>query len=162
MAPIIAAKFFPSFDYPLDCYRSFRKKRILGNHKTIRGLLAGTGTAEAIFLLQQATMFAWPALSAYALYDIQTAPWYLGFLFGIGAIGGDALKSFFKRQLSINPGKPWYICDQTDWIIGTLVVVRPYLALSAVETLAVVFCAACLHIVFKIIGKFTGFQSVYV
>src|ERR1039457_3892121 len=42
-APIIAAKFpgLKNWTFPLDGYATFRGKRLLGDHKTVRGLVSG-------------------------------------------------------------------------------------------------------------------------
>jgi CDP-2,3-bis-(O-geranylgeranyl)-sn-glycerol synthase len=36
----------------------------------------------------------------------------------MGTLGGDALKSFFKRQLDIPPGESWIPFDQVDYVLG--------------------------------------------
>ncbi len=45
----------------------------------------------------------------------------VGFLFGLGAIGGDLIKSFFKRIISIKPGESWTPFDQIDYILGMII-----------------------------------------
>ena len=49
----------------------------------------------------------------------------VGPLFAIGALGGDALKSFFKRQVGIRPGGTWFPFDQIDYIIGGAIASQP-------------------------------------
>ncbi len=44
----------------------------------------------------------------------------LGFLFAVGALGFDAIKSFFKRQIGVKPGGVWFPFDQIDYIVGGL------------------------------------------
>jgi CDP-2,3-bis-(O-geranylgeranyl)-sn-glycerol synthase len=51
-------------------------------------------------------------------------------LFAIGALGGDALKSFFKRQFGIAPGGTWFPFDQIDYIIGGSLAVLPFIHLT--------------------------------
>ena len=38
----------------------------------------------------------------------------------VAALGGDLIKSLFKRQVDIQPGQPWFPFDQCDWLIGVL------------------------------------------
>jgi CDP-2,3-bis-(O-geranylgeranyl)-sn-glycerol synthase len=96
---------------PLDGGRSCRDgKRILGDHKTIYGTLAGVA-AGALFAVAQGNALQ-------------------GTLFAIGAISGDLLFAFIKRRLGLEPGKPLPLWDQVGFIIlaiilGSLVLPRP-------------------------------------
>jgi CDP-2,3-bis-(O-geranylgeranyl)-sn-glycerol synthase len=107
MTPIFAAHFKPlkKFTYPLDCNQNFRHKRIFGDHKTWRGLITGilTGTLTSLF-------FGLPAT--------------YGLLVSFGALAGDAVKSFFKRQMGVPSGKSWFPFDQVDFIFGGLLFSR--------------------------------------
>src|SRR5205085_1370376 len=80
-----------------------------------------------------------PALE---LLDYQRHPVLPGFLMGIGAIGGDAAKSFFKRQLGIAPGASWIVLDQLDFFLGASLLV------AAVTPLPPLAWAAALPVVF--------------
>jgi CDP-2,3-bis-(O-geranylgeranyl)-sn-glycerol synthase len=42
---------------------------------------------------------------------------------GLGAHLGDLSESFFKRRIGITPGKPLIFFDQTDWVIGSFLVI---------------------------------------
>ena len=46
---------------------------------------------------------------------------FVGFLFSYGAIGGDLIKSFFKRKAGIGPGKSWTPWDQIDYVLGIII-----------------------------------------
>ena len=46
----------------------------------------------------------------------------LGLGCGVGALGGDSIKSLIKRQLGIAPGRSWIPADQLDFVVGGLVV----------------------------------------
>jgi CDP-2,3-bis-(O-geranylgeranyl)-sn-glycerol synthase len=132
VTPIIAARLplLKHFDQPIDGGRSWRGVRLLGDHKTWRGLLSGTAMAVVTLWLQTVLVAhnGW-------LADITAPVGYnalpvivLGILFGLGALGGDALESFFKRQIRIKPGHGWFPFDQIDYIVGgavaSLLVVR--------------------------------------
>ena len=53
MLAAISAYIFPNWNYPLDCRKKFRNKRIFGSHKTVRGFVVGTLAAGLFFLLQK-------------------------------------------------------------------------------------------------------------
>ena len=123
-APVFANK-IPRSDWlavPLDFGKSLRGRRIFGAHKTLRGLLSGVVVAELAILLQR-TLYIHSNLfrdiSLYVNYQ-NINIWLLGFLFGFGALGFDAIKSFFKRQIGVKPGSTWFPFDQIDYIIGGL------------------------------------------
>lgn len=93
------------FDAPIDGGRSFRGRRILGDHKTVRGFLAIVPAAGAAF----------GALGALRDAGVEwLAPGLWGFaplaLFGLGAwaglcfMAGELPNSFFKRRYGIAPG----------------------------------------------------------
>ena len=54
----------------------------------------------------------------------------LGLALGIGALGGDALKSLVKRARGIAPGKSWVPFDQLDFAVGALALVWPWAMLG--------------------------------
>jgi CDP-2,3-bis-(O-geranylgeranyl)-sn-glycerol synthase len=79
----------------------------------------------------------------------------IGMTSGAGALGGDALKSFFKRRRGIAPGRPWIPADQLDFVVGALVGLAFVVPLSWSEVVLVVvftFIADVLvnHISFRI------------
>lgn len=135
MVPPIAAKVWPKWETPVDGGKMLWGRRVLGDHKTIRGLVTGVVTAEIIFLLLR------PAL-----------PWYLGLVLGVGALGGDMLKSFFKRQLGVASGLSWFPWDQIDWIVGTLVVAKLWGLLGTGEVVILIIAGIGLHLLFKVLG----------
>lgn len=130
MAPIIASKipWLAGFKTPIDGGRTFRGRRILGANKTWRGLIAGIVVGTLTFWIQQLIVGqgTWlndfPGGTAYA--DLPTL--LFGFLFGVGTLGGDAVKSFIKRQLDVVPGKPWPFFDQIGEILGAVLITIPF------------------------------------
>lgn len=150
IAPPIATKLFPKLSYPVDAYKTFRGKRIFGESKTIRGLIAGVLLGELTFLLQQA-LFAHTQVVSILSYN--HLPWFFGFLFGIGALGGDLIKSFFKRQCNIPPSKTWIPFDQIDWILGTLILLLIFIPIP----LQIIVLGIAIGIIAHIIVKFVGY-----
>lgn len=56
---------------------------------------------------------------------IQKRGYVVGFWLGAGALGGDLIKSFFKRKAGIKEGR--YIpFDTIDWIVGAFLVAFIY------------------------------------
>lgn len=156
MAPVFAAKisWLRPYSMPLDAGRKLGGYRILGKNKTWRGLLAGIIVATIIFGLQQVIMLQSPEFLKF-LHPLQYAslPTLLvGPLFGLGALLGDALKSFFKRRIHIPPGKSWFPFDQIDYIVGSMVAISPFIRLSLLEYLVALVLWLGLHLVSVYVG----------
>lgn len=131
-APVLAARLpgLNDWNTPLDLGKTFRGRRIFGANKTWRGLLAGLLVASLAVAVQHwlAVNASFPNFfSGNVNYFLSNILW-LGPLLGLGAIGGDALESFAKRQVGVKPGQSWFPFDQIDYILGglllSLVIVR--------------------------------------
>lgn len=123
MAPVFAMKLLPRWNARIDGGRNGRDGRpLLGPGKTWRGLVAGC-VFGAAFALLQATLLRWDPdwQSDFAFAEAGAAgPLVLGFAFGLGAVAGDAVKSFFKRRTGRTGGAPWVPFDQLDFVVGGL------------------------------------------
>ena len=113
MAPVLFRK-LPFLVYPLDFGKTLNGKRIFGTNKTWRGLVVGTLAGTLVFYLQ--TLYP----VSFEIFSYSATTIWLGFYLSLGALIGDAIKSFFKRQSGIAPGKPWYVVDQIDFPLGAL------------------------------------------
>jgi len=122
MSPVLIRRLFPAWRAPIDGGRTLRGTRILGDHKTWRGLVAGIVTGMLVFHLQQRAHAAglWHELAP--IEYAQTSV-LLGFLMGLGTGVGDAIKSFFKRRVGIAPGASWLVFDQLDFMAGSYLLV---------------------------------------
>jgi CDP-2,3-bis-(O-geranylgeranyl)-sn-glycerol synthase len=142
LSPLLARELVRGFDVPLDGRVTFRGKRLLGSHKTWRGLIAcvvaGIVTYEVQRLLYEAGLLRDLAQVDYSHHVVLP-----GFLMGLGAGVGDAVKSFFKRRAGIAPGRTWLFFDQLDSFFGALV----FVSLVVVPPLGVV--AVVVPIVFS-------------
>jgi CDP-2,3-bis-(O-geranylgeranyl)-sn-glycerol synthase len=149
MSPVLIGNAFPALATPIDGGRTFRGRRIFGDHKTWRGLLAGVVAGALVFLGQRVL---WDAgfLQDLALIDYGRWTVVPGLLMGLGALVGDAVKSFFKRQVGIAPGASWLVFDQLDFFAGAYLFVAPIEAAPLLPTLA------CLPIVFAGTIAFTA------
>jgi CDP-2,3-bis-(O-geranylgeranyl)-sn-glycerol synthase len=163
VTPIIVAKIpgLSKLQAPIDGGRYFRGKRILGSHKTWRGLITGIIMATITLWLQQVAVhhFGW-ARTLTSSVDYRTLPTFvLGPLFGIGALGGDAIESFFKRQINIQPGHGWFPFDQTDYIIGGAVASAPFVHLRFLQYVLLLFIWLIVHVIASAIGYLFGLKE---
>lgn len=123
MAPAYLANMTPPFVRFWHGWNRPICERWLGSHKTVVGAASGIFVAMATASVQRA--IAWDGSL------IPNARWPLvGLLLGIGAIGGDAIKSFAKRRVGIVPGQRWIPFDQLDFVVGALALVAAWAALS--------------------------------
>lgn len=155
----LSRQILPRWNYPLDFNKQFRGKRIFGSHKTWRGLIFGVGAA-CLFLFWQKYLFnTWSTLHGLDLIDYDKISWLAGVSMGLGALLGDAAKSFFKRQQNIQPGRPWFPFDQLDWVIGGVLLSWPFLNVSFFIVVAAIILGLFFHLLFKVIGYFLGFDK---
>lgn len=163
VVPIFAAKipFLSKYDAPLDGGHTFRGKRIFGSHKTWRGLIAGIIFGTLTLWLQQYLFDNVTVIHDLTdQVDYQHLPTLLmGPLFAIGALGGDAIESFFKRQRAIAPGKGWFPFDQTDYIIGGAIATMPFVSLSILQYGWLLVLWLLVHVISTVIGYFAGLKD---
>ena len=91
---------------PLDMGLKVRGKRLFGDNKTIKGTLSGL-------------------IAGFLIGVAQLEP-LRGALLTVGAVPGDLLGSFTKRQLGLKPGDPAPLLDQLDFILGALLFASVY------------------------------------
>lgn len=155
MAPIAAAdvRLLPALAKPLDGGKNWRGKRIFGDHKTIRGVLVGI-VAGGIVGYVQYLVSAIPAFEAISIapHDNAMVAVTIGLVSGAGALGGDAIKSFFKRRLNIAAGKSWALFDQIDFIIGATLTAGWFADLTATHILIALLIIGLGSYITSIIG----------
>lgn len=156
VAPVFAAKipFIRRFTTPLDGGLHFRGNRVFGANKTWRGLIVGILAAIGTVALQQTIVASNPGMERY-FADLNYAELptiLLGTLFAIGALGGDAIESFFKRLRGIKPGEAWVPFDQTDYIIGAIITTAPIVALTLPQYAWILAFWCGIHFISSYIG----------
>lgn len=123
-APVFASRIplIAHLDMPIDAHKHFRGRRIFGNNKTLRGLLAGVLIGIVTCILQGFAyrQMSWIRTMSLISYESYATCFALGLALGFGALAGDAIKSFFKRQFAVPSGKAWFPFDQIDYIVGGL------------------------------------------
>lgn len=125
MAPVLANhwRWLEAFNRPIDAGKSWRGKRLLGDNKTWRGLIAGWILAVPFVFLQFWLYYSGDTGRNFYQVDFDSLnPLLWSVALAVGALGGDIIKSFFKRQLNIKPGHNWVPFDQIDFVVGTLLV----------------------------------------
>ena len=128
MTPPLArnAKIFDFFAKPVDFGKTWRGKRIFGDHKTWRGaasaLIVGMGVALLQWWLYQ---FSWAM--ELSLLDYKSVNlWAFSLLFAGGAVAGDLGAAFVKRRMNLPPGAPFIPWDQTNYVIGSFIFLGAY------------------------------------
>lgn len=120
MSPPLS-RFLPGWNGPIS-------QRWLGAHKTVVG--AASGVLMALLTAFVQSHVGWDgAVVDYARWPV------IGVALGVGAMGGDLLKSFVKRRRGINPGARWVPADQLDFVIGALILAAPLARLTWTDVL---------------------------
>lgn len=148
-APVFANKvpLLKNLGMPVDFGKTFRGRRIFGDHKTLRGFLVGVLTGMVVGLVQFILFknFSWIAdFTGEIAYD-HLATILFGGLLGFGALAGDSIKSFFKRQFGVKSGQSWFPFDQIDYILGGLLIVTPFVSLSLRQYLIIFLVWFLIH-----------------
>lgn len=162
MVPILSAAIpgLKKWNTPIDGGRTFRGHAVLGPHKTWRGLVSGMVAATIVLWLQQFA-FAHTDWAKFAAGDVDylTLPILaLGPLFAVGALGGDAVESFFKRQRGIKSGGTWVPFDQLDYIIGSILISLLVVIASPLEYLWMIVIWFVVHLLSTYTGWLLGLK----
>lgn len=161
--PILVAKLpiLRRWNMPLDFGRTWRGKRWLGDHKTVRGLvfgiLAAGGTAWLqLWISQQGWLQNWELID-YTRPDLL----WLGGSLGVGALLGDAVKSFFKRRAGIAPGASWFPFDQLDTTLGILIALCFFYIPPLPVVMIGLLVGPALHVASNVVAYVLGIKQVW-
>jgi len=125
-SPVLSKNILDFLAKPVDMGLKFRGKPLLGTHKTWRGVIIASIVGMLIFALQK-YLYQFPFFQKWSIvdYGMLYSKYSIlpGFLLGFGAIFGDMVKSFFKRQFDVKSGERWFPFDQIDFLIGALMFV---------------------------------------
>jgi CDP-2,3-bis-(O-geranylgeranyl)-sn-glycerol synthase len=146
-------KILQKFNYPVDCYKKFHGKRILGNHKTFRGFVAAIISGILFCLLEVWLYNNVPVIRQVVSLNYSFInPLILGALLGFGALFGDTIKSLFKRLINIPPGESWFPFDQTDYILGGITFSLLYIRFSPGDYLVLFIVWFLVHPLTNFVG----------
>jgi len=119
-----------SLALPIDHGRSFRAKRLFGDNKTYRGIVAvAMGTALGFGIQTILHIGIEPRNLELLDYKI-SSDLFIGLAMGAAAMLSELPNSFIKRQLDIVPGTvvsgagglAFYFLDQVDMLVGVWLV----------------------------------------
>ena len=150
--PVLANRlpFLNRWQASMDWGRSFRGQRLLGDNKRWRGFITGTACG---------------GLTALLVYPLLSGNWSLterlliGLVLGAGALLGDAVESFAKRQAGIKPGQSWFPFDQLDYIAGGLLLVWPLVDLDWATVIMIVTLFFGLHLLVAYLAYMLGLKE---
>lgn len=132
-------------------------EKLLGSHKTWRGVIIAPLVGGIVFAIQRYAYIK--GYQQWAVIDYADFSLALGFLMGFGAIAGDVVKSYYKRKVGIPPGERWFPLDQLDFVIGGLVF-SFFVYVPPAEVAAMLFLISpLLHIVVNYIGYILGINK---
>jgi CDP-2,3-bis-(O-geranylgeranyl)-sn-glycerol synthase len=158
LLPVFAAHtpLIKKWNMPMDADKSWHGHRLLGDHKTWRGFFAGWLGGSLWAWVQT----AWYQHSSFiqsiypAGFDPNMFIW-VGIIISLGAVVGDAVGSFAKRQLDIPSGQSWFPWDQLDFILGGLLLSLLVVRLPRALYLLIPAIWLCVHLLFGLLGYIT-------
>ncbi|MBI5391560.1 CDP-archaeol synthase [Candidatus Woesearchaeota archaeon] len=163
--PVAIANMMPVFvkkvrflNIPLDFRQMLWGQRILGSHKTWRGLFFGT-FGGIIAALLQFYLYRYSFFQSLSLFDYTTIHILsFGFSMGLGVMIGDAIGSFFKRRLALAPGASFMPVDQIVGPLGAIFFIIPFYRVGFELFLACMIISFVVHLVVKYIGFLLKFE----
>jgi len=147
---------------PIDRGAKLNNEPILGDHKTWRGVIS-----EAVICTLLTPAFIW-IHNLLGLTHYETIGFYaynqingflLGFLLSIGIVFGDLAFAFIKRRLKLKPGAKFIPFDQTNYVIGSFLVLQPLLQLNLSFWLWLFVLTFLIHVLFNRIGYNLGLHN---
>lgn len=131
---------------PIDMDRKFLDgKPIFGKNKTFRGFISGL-----IF----GTLAGFIESLIFPGYQVS-----LSFFISLGALLGDLAGAFLKRRIGMAPGEMLPIIDQTDFIIGAIILALPFFEVT-LELMVVIFAVTIpLHVLTNFAAYRLGLKS---
>lgn len=164
MAPVVVARarWLRSLARPIDDGYQLAGQPILGKHKTWRGFIMGS-LVGAVAVLIQAWLYQYPAWREISYINYHSWRLLLVVMIGagVGAMVGDAVKSFVKRRIGLKSGSSWPVADQLDFVIGYFIIILPFARLPfGLIALALLF-TLILHPLTNILGYLLGMKKVW-
>jgi hypothetical protein len=152
---------------PVDRGVTLRGRRLFGDNKTFRGMLAGTlGTALAM-VLQGKVLHLLGAACALEYVDYsRLALWRLGLVLGLTRMLSELPNSFAKRQLDIPPGHlakgglaaVFYVLDHLDYLPATWIVLAGLVQVTVSRVLVSVVVVFAAHHLASAVGYWLGMR----
>jgi len=153
---------------PLDGGRCWRGRRLLGDHKTWRGLLLIVLGTALLTSLQAVLEHLFPQLRSWNLVDLERlGAFSTGLLWGLGYALAELPNSFLKRQLGIKEGKGsggfggllQTLIDQGDSALGCALIGWIALQLNASEAWLLAGVCTALHLLLNFLMGSVGLRQ---
>lgn len=160
--PIFAKNYnwLPFLELPLDFGKKYKGSRILGDHKTWRGLILGVLGGIAVAVIQREIALRSGYVEGISIINWhENNPLILGALMGFGALFGDAAKSLVKRRLNIKPGDTFLFFDQIDYIIGALLFLSLKIPINTLPIPTIVLTWMALHVLSTVFAWKIGMKE---
>lgn len=126
---------------PLDMGKNFIDgRRILGDHKTVRGFLSGLLIGTLVGALQ--------------------GRFLQGFALSLGAMLGDCFGSFLKRRMGFTEGRPAPLLDQECFLVFSLLLASPIESLSLESIVFLLIITPLLHWGSNVVAHLLGLKEV--
>ncbi len=155
MFPVLFAKLSLPLGFPVS-------EKYFGNHKTWRGFYAGYLGALFILFFQAQVQNSYAIFQFHSILNYQEINiFFYAFLFGVGAMVGDSLKSFFKRKFDKKAGEFWFPFDQLDFVAGSLVFLSPFFLPDWKVILILFIVTPVLHLLVNVLAYLIGFKKVW-
>ncbi|MEM0017285.1 MAG: CDP-2,3-bis-(O-geranylgeranyl)-sn-glycerol synthase [Candidatus Korarchaeum sp.] len=126
---------------PLDMGKNFFDgRRILGDHKTVRGFLSGLIVGSLVGVLQGRPL--------------------QGFVLSLGAMIGDCFGSFLKRRMGLAEGSSAPLLDQEGFLLFSILFASPLESLPLESIVFLVLLTPLLHWGSNFIAHLLGLKEV--
>jgi CDP-2,3-bis-(O-geranylgeranyl)-sn-glycerol synthase len=140
---------------PMDFGQKFRGKRVFGAHKSWRGLISGALIAGVFAYL----LFGILSGGSNNFFVDSIENFILGCALGFGALFGDAIESFFKRQSGIKSGESWLFFDQIDYVVGAILFSLPFARFNLDQYAIVILAFFFMHFIVSFLGYKIGLKD---
>jgi len=154
--------------HPLDRGRKFQGKRIFGDNKTYRGLVAVSLGTVIGFALQALVLHRIAWIRSLELFDYSFFKSVaLGLAVGVAAMLSELPNSFIKRRFEIAPGSAasgfkglvFYVYDQIDFLVGAWLVLALVVQVTFMRVLLSAGFIFVAHQLFTTIGYALGMRK---
>lgn len=160
IAPAYVANMMPVLSKGVPFLGKPISTKYLGKNKTYRGFLFGVvGGILTVWL--QRYLYSYSGFEAISLIDYHSVSvLFFGFLFGFGAIFGDAIESFFKRRIGIESGGAWFPFDQLDFVVFGVIFVLPVVWIGWGHLIVLLLLTPLLHFLTNVVAYKLGLKDV--
>jgi CDP-2,3-bis-(O-geranylgeranyl)-sn-glycerol synthase len=147
------------FSIPLDGGASWRGRRVLGDHKTLRGFIAIVPATGAAFAALGAFRESLPPWLASGLWPLPGAELFiLGAWAAFWFMAGELPNSFLKRRWGVAPGAVppggakralCLVIDRVDSIVVMLLALAAVVPLPGLTAVLVIVFGSAVHLAFS-------------